>query len=54
MTTNRPASKAFLDRATLPTGIVATSIGSQRLRGKSEELELFALDRRALRPSSRG
>jgi adenylate cyclase len=40
-------SKPFLDRAAIPTGIVATSIGSHLLRGKAERLELFALERRA-------
>jgi adenylate cyclase len=40
-------SKPFLDRAAIPTGIVATSIGSHRLRGKAERLELFTLERRA-------
>lgn len=41
------ASRPLLDRATLPPGIVAISIGSHRLRGKTEPLELFALEREA-------
>jgi adenylate cyclase len=41
------ASKPLLDRTLLPAGIVATSIGSHLLRGKSERLELFALERDA-------
>jgi len=40
------ASKPLLDRTLMPAGIVATSIGSHLLRGKSERLELFALERR--------
>jgi adenylate cyclase len=39
------ASKPLLDRTLLPAGIVAISIGSHLLRGKSERLELFALER---------
>ena len=39
------ASKPLLDRTEIPPGIVATSIGSHLLRGKSERLELFALER---------
>jgi len=39
------ASKPLLDRTLMPAGIVVTSIGSHRLRGKSERLELFALER---------
>ena len=39
------ASQPLLDRTLLPAGIVATSIGSHLLRGKSERLELFALER---------
>jgi adenylate cyclase len=39
------ASKPLLDRAELPPGIVATSIGSPLLRGKAERLELLALER---------
>ena len=39
------ASKPLLDRTLVPAGIVATSIGSHLLRGKSERLELFALGR---------
>jgi adenylate cyclase len=39
------ASKPLLDRAEIPVGIVATSLGSHLLRGKSERLELFALER---------
>ena len=50
------ASKPLLDRTLMPTGIVATSIGSPPLRGKAERLELFALERdasdRAARPGS--
>jgi adenylate cyclase len=41
------ASKPLLDRTLLPTGIVATSLGRHVLRGKSERLELFALERDA-------
>jgi adenylate cyclase len=41
------ASKPLLDRTLMPAGIVATSIGSHLLRGKSEHLELFALERGA-------
>jgi adenylate cyclase len=44
------ASKTFLDGAALPPDVVATSLGTHRLRGKSEELELFALDRGAPPP----
>jgi len=39
------ASKPLLDCTLLPAGIVATSIGSHLLRGRSERLELFALER---------
>jgi adenylate cyclase len=39
------ASKPLLDRTEIPAGIVATSLGSHLLRGKSERLELFALER---------
>jgi adenylate cyclase len=39
------ASKPLLDRTLMPAGIVPTSIGSHLLRGKSERLELFALER---------
>jgi adenylate cyclase len=39
------ASKPFLDRTEIPSGIVATSLGSHLLRGKSERLELFAIER---------
>ena len=39
------ASKPLIDRAALPAGIVATSVGSHALRGKNEPLELFALAR---------
>jgi adenylate cyclase len=39
------ASNAFLERTAMPAGIVAISIGSHLLRGKSERLELFALER---------
>jgi adenylate cyclase len=41
------ASKPLLDRTLLPAGIVATSIGTHLLRGRSERLELFALERDA-------
>jgi adenylate cyclase len=40
-------SKPLLDCAAIPTGTVATSIGSHVLRGKAERLELFALERGA-------
>jgi adenylate cyclase len=40
------ASKALLERTVMPTNIVAASIGQQLLRGKSEHIELFALERR--------
>jgi adenylate cyclase len=39
------ASKPLLDRTLLPAGITATSIGSHLLRGRSERLELFAIER---------
>lgn len=39
------ASKLLLDRTVKPANIVATSIGGHLLRGKSERLELFALER---------
>ena len=39
------ASKPLLNRTAVPDGIVVTSIGSHVLRGKSERLELFALER---------
>jgi adenylate cyclase len=39
------ASKPLLERTEIPAGIVASSIGAHRLRGKSERLELFALER---------
>jgi adenylate cyclase len=38
-------SKPLLERALMPAGIVVTSIGGHQLRGKSERLELFALER---------
>ena len=38
------ASQPLLDRAVLPPGVVASSIGSHLLRGKAERLELFALE----------
>jgi adenylate cyclase len=41
------ASQPLLDRTEIPAGIVATSLGSHLLRGKSERLELFALEREA-------
>jgi len=46
-TTGHPvlASKPLLDRTVKPANIVATSIGGHLLRGKSECLELFALER---------
>jgi adenylate cyclase len=39
------ASKPLLERTLLPPGIVVTSLGSHLLRGKSEHLEIFALER---------
>ena len=39
------ASKPLLDCTLTPAGIVVTSIGSHLLRGKSERLKLFALER---------
>jgi adenylate cyclase len=39
------ASKPLLDRTLKPPDIVATSIGDHLLRGKSEYIELFALER---------
>jgi adenylate cyclase len=39
------ASKPVIDRAAMPPGIVATSMGSHLLRGKTERLEFFALER---------
>jgi adenylate cyclase len=39
------ASKPLLERTMKPTDIVATSIGEHLLRGKSEYIELFALER---------
>ena len=39
------ASKPLLDRTVRPGNIVATSIGSHLLRGKSEYIELFAVER---------
>jgi adenylate cyclase len=41
------ASKPLLDRTMKPANIVATSIGGHLLRGKTEYLELFALERGA-------
>jgi adenylate cyclase len=38
------ASKPLLDRTVKPPNIVATSIGGHLLRGKSEYIELFALE----------
>jgi hypothetical protein len=38
-------SKPLLDRTVKPANIVATSIGGHLLRGKSENIELFALER---------
>jgi adenylate cyclase len=46
------ASKPLLDLADKPADIVATSIGPHLLRGKSEYIELFALD--AGMPIARG
>jgi adenylate cyclase len=43
------ASKPLLERTLMPAGIVAISIGSHLLRGKSEHLELFALEPLAAR-----
>jgi adenylate cyclase len=40
-------SRPLLDRTLMPAGIVVTTIGSRLLRGKSERLELFALERDA-------
>ncbi|MGE5145327.1 MAG: adenylate/guanylate cyclase domain-containing protein [Candidatus Eiseniibacteriota bacterium] len=39
------ASKPLVEHAALPRGVVATSVGTQPLRGKNEPLELFALAR---------
>jgi adenylate cyclase len=39
------ASKPLLDRTRKPADVVATSIGEHLLRGKSELIELFALER---------
>jgi adenylate cyclase len=39
------ASKPLLESTVMPAGIVATSIGAHLMRGKSERLELFALER---------
>jgi adenylate cyclase len=39
------ASKPLLDCTVMPTHVIATSIGDHELRGKSERLELFALER---------
>jgi class 3 adenylate cyclase len=47
------ASKPLLDRTEIPAGIVATSLGSHLLRGKSERLELFALERGTEGPGDR-
>jgi adenylate cyclase len=41
------ASKRLLDRTAKLANIAATSIGGHLLRGKSEHLELFALERDA-------
>ena len=38
-------SKPLLERADMPAGIIATSIGRHLLRGKSEDIELFAVER---------
>jgi adenylate cyclase len=38
-------SKPLLERADMPADITATSIGRHLLRGKSEDIELFALER---------
>lgn len=40
-------SRSLLVKAALPDDILAASIGTRQLRGKSERLELFALCRRA-------
>jgi adenylate cyclase len=37
-------SRALLTRAALPFDLTATSIGTRRLRGKAERVELFALE----------
>jgi adenylate cyclase len=42
------ASKPLLDRTVKPVNIVATSIGGHLLRGKSEYIELFALERNTM------
>jgi adenylate cyclase len=39
------ASKQLLERSVMPAGVVATSIGKHLLRGKSEDIDLFALTR---------
>jgi adenylate cyclase len=39
------ASKPLLERTLLPGGIVVTSLGCHLLPGKSEHLEIFALER---------
>jgi adenylate cyclase len=39
------ASGPLLERTVMPANIVATSIGEHLLRGKSESIELFALER---------
>jgi adenylate cyclase len=44
-------SRSLLARAAMPADVVATSIGTRMLRGKSEGLELFALARRAAEES---
>ena len=40
------ASGAYLERAALPGELVAIGLGTRRLRGKAEDLALFALERR--------
>jgi class 3 adenylate cyclase len=40
------ASAAVLERLTLPAGIAADPLGDIQLRGKSETLPVFALERK--------
>jgi adenylate cyclase len=47
------ASKPMLERTLMPAGIVATSLGRHLLRGKSERLELFALEQDTRSPIDR-
>jgi len=41
------ASRPLVDRAALPAGVIASSVGTQPLRGKNEPLELYVLERAA-------